>query len=524
VHSLRGLSRCVCGRDDAVLCGISLSPLASPSCWFFQGRALECLSTVGLAAGAERFRDDAVIAMRGIVELLAASSRGSMSAGGQSAVSGDDPVLMYLWEAVRRIARAIGAAAFAPFVPAVVPPLLVAARAETRVTRIKFGQKSDLEAVDAAANGVSGAASEDNDEDDDADDEDFVHAEDGYAAMVKVKVRLGGLAPPHAAASVYRQLPPLASCLQTTALEEKHSAIWALGAVAGFVRGLEHAHFAADILAALLPCLALAGAPFDDIREAAAASVGDCLIAAASALSAIDVLRSASAGVAAAPGSASSVFHSMLTTSLLALAKAAVADDHIELIKTLVTCVSHVMRDSLRRSNFADASAAEAAGCPVLLPLLGQDVLRELTQLMLQVRSLPIRGLPDVTSGPRDDEAMCLQVLLLVSLQVRQASINRRAVRAAEMVVNADDVDEEEAESNKEKDKDEWTLQASPCFRRHAMIIQLLHTIATNCFLLRSTTSRILLVPCCERTGLLTCQYTCPSFILSSWTWRIQTS
>jgi hypothetical protein len=122
------------------------------------------------------------------------------------------------------------------------------------------------------------------------------------------------------------------------------------------------------------------------------------------------------------------MFINMLSTSLIALAKAAVADDHIELIKTLVTCVSHVMRDSLRRSNFADANAAEAAGVPVLLPLLSQDVLREVTQLMLQVR---------------------------------QASINRRAVRAAELVVNADDIDEEEAEAAEEKNKDEWTLQVS---------------------------------------------------------------
>jgi len=113
-----------------------------------KGRALECLSVVGTAVGAERFGPDAVVAMQGIVGLLGASSRGR---SGEPAVSGDDPVLMFLWEAVRRIARVIGSEAFAPFVDAIVPQLLIATRAETRVTKIQFGPKTDLDMVADAA-------------------------------------------------------------------------------------------------------------------------------------------------------------------------------------------------------------------------------------------------------------------------------------------------------------------------------------------------------------------------------------
>jgi hypothetical protein len=127
--------------------------------------------------------------MRGILELLSVSSRNAPSTASgcaaAAAVSGEDPVLMYLWEAVRRIARAIGADAFAPFIPTIIPPLLVAARAETRVTTVRFGPKSDLDSINEAASGGGAPPAADDDE----DDEDFVHAEVGYAAVVKVKVR-----------------------------------------------------------------------------------------------------------------------------------------------------------------------------------------------------------------------------------------------------------------------------------------------------------------------------------------------
>lgn len=365
-----------------------------------KGRALECLSVVGTAVGAERFGPDAVVAMQGIVGLLGASSRGR---SGEPAVSGDDPVLMFLWEAVRRIARVIGSEAFAPFVDAIVPQLLIATRAETRVTKIQFGPKTDLDMVaDAAtdAHATAPVAAADDDEDD--DDDEYTHEDAGHSAVIRVK---------------------------TVALEEKQSAILALGAVASFVRGPAHSHYAGAVLTALLPCLELAGAPFDDIREAAAWAVGGCLSAAASALDFRAVLFAAQTrDGAGAPAAAE--FIRMASATLAALAKAAVADDSIELIKSLVSAVNSTVLDVTRRSSFADGSGgpteADASQGPEFIPLLSSDVLHGVTQLLVQVR---------------------------------QASINRRAVRAAELVVHSDDIDEEEAEAIKKKDEDEWRLQ-----------------------------------------------------------------
>ena len=411
-----------------------------------KGRALECLSVVGAAVGAERFNADAVAALRGIVGLLAASSRGR---DGLTASSGDDPVLSFIWEAVRRIARTIGADRFSPFVDAIVPPLLVAARAETRVTTIHFGPKTDVDsAVNAAVGDVAAV-----DEDEDDDDDDYIHEDAGPSAVVRVK---------------------------TAALEEKQSAILALGAVAGFVRGATHAHYSGAILSALLPCLELAGAPFDDIREAAGGSLCDCLVASASALSTADVLRAADdllrAGRSSiSPGTAlnpsASAYIAMTSTALVALAKAAVADDSFEIIKSLVSCINAVLQESARRSNFADADVAESAGVPQFLSLIPLDVLSGLTQLLVQIR---------------------------------QASINRRAVRAAELVVNADDIDEEEAEAIKKKDDDEWTLQVVmlTLLRAHALFA------TSHSFFFRSCSNTLLKLSglCCVRTAVHTCQ------------------
>lgn len=107
-----------------------------------QGTAMECAALMGEAVGKEAFAADAG---RILDTLLKMQQAGTMKA--------DDPQAKFIIDSIARIAKVVGAAAFAPYVPIVLPPLLAAATREVKhsFTDIDADQVGDS-AVQAQAN------------------------------------------------------------------------------------------------------------------------------------------------------------------------------------------------------------------------------------------------------------------------------------------------------------------------------------------------------------------------------------
>ena len=229
------------------------------------GKALEALSALAMAAGAEAFAVDAPAVMGGVVGLLSTALRSTGQGGARSfVVSGDDPLACYLWDALPRLGTALGAERFAAYAPAVLPPLLAAAAADAEGA----GDDGDDVAADGAATrgtdvgSADAAESDDDDDDEDDDDGQFVtiaHTEDGRAVRVR-----------------------------TTAVEEKGSIIGALICVANLLCGPALAPHAATLAATLTATLRVPGGAFDDVRVRAAGGLDDAFSSAASTLAPSD--------------------------------------------------------------------------------------------------------------------------------------------------------------------------------------------------------------------------------------------
>jgi hypothetical protein len=99
-----------------------------------RGKTLECVSLIGVAVGAEKFRDDALEVMQLIVA--------------EGEVATDDPAVTYLHQACGRICRCLGAE-FAPFLPSLLPGLLRSANLEPDI-RVEddLGSDEDLEGME----------------------------------------------------------------------------------------------------------------------------------------------------------------------------------------------------------------------------------------------------------------------------------------------------------------------------------------------------------------------------------------
>lgn len=82
-----------------------------------RGKAMECVGLIGNAVGHERFSTDALEVMHILMETQ------------QGGLSNDDPQYQYMVQALARICECVGEA-FVPFLPHVIPPLLVSASAE----------------------------------------------------------------------------------------------------------------------------------------------------------------------------------------------------------------------------------------------------------------------------------------------------------------------------------------------------------------------------------------------------------
>ena len=95
-----------------------------------KGKAIECLSSLGVAMGSEAFTADARSLLGAILGLLAATRDAAAVAAAANAPPTDDPVPSYCWDALGRIAAVIGAEAFAPALPEIIPWLLKSAAAD----------------------------------------------------------------------------------------------------------------------------------------------------------------------------------------------------------------------------------------------------------------------------------------------------------------------------------------------------------------------------------------------------------
>jgi ran-binding protein, putative len=99
-----------------------------------RGKAIECLSLVGLAVGKEKFSNDA----SDIMNMLLRTQTG------EEQLADDDPQLSYMISAWARICKILGAQ-FEPYLPFVMPPVLKAASIKIQVALL---DKDELNSVE----------------------------------------------------------------------------------------------------------------------------------------------------------------------------------------------------------------------------------------------------------------------------------------------------------------------------------------------------------------------------------------
>ena len=111
-----------------------------------RGKAMECISLIGVAVGKERFGGDA----KEVMELLIATQTGTLEP--------DDPQVSFLLQACARVCKCLGPD-FTPYLPFVIPPLLESAQIdpELHVTDADdddgAGEEEGMESVTVAIRG-----------------------------------------------------------------------------------------------------------------------------------------------------------------------------------------------------------------------------------------------------------------------------------------------------------------------------------------------------------------------------------
>lgn len=146
-----------------------------------KGKALECLSVLGQAAGKDIFKQDALACLSGVVGILQAlqaekAAKEAAAAGTGTAPvssSADNPIQSYVWDTLGRLAKVLGQDAIAPYLPTILPPLLHAAAANT------------AEVVDADDD--DGDVDEDEDEGEDGGAGGVAHVQKGDGTVIKVR-------------------------------------------------------------------------------------------------------------------------------------------------------------------------------------------------------------------------------------------------------------------------------------------------------------------------------------------------
>ena len=393
-----GLQQILAAPDQASSggsCNDEASALARHS-RLMKGKALECLSVLGGAVGPEKFRGDALAALGGIAGMVAQwqQARAAAAAGQQEGGSGDDPLGGYMWEALGRIAGAIDAADFAPFLPAVMPPLLAAVNEETKTSVVSMGELTSA-AEDKHHLPAAAAA------DDDDSDDGFLQMEGAGGQVVRVR---------------------------TADLEDKLVCTGTLATLMDTLKGRLMAPYAPAVMEGLLKLLRVSGTAFSDLRAMAAATVSDALASAAAVLSAADVAAVAdtiASGLPVSPtsptgaGTPAGAYVSMFSAATHELQACLKDEDEIEALKALLTGLQQAVEQGCKLANFATGTAPGG---------VKGDFLRLLT--------------PDA-----------MQRMTLSLLSTLQAAIQRRAVRKAELTVNAEDADEETHEEAGRKDR-----------------------------------------------------------------------
>ena len=416
-----------------------------------KGKALEALSIVGAAVGHDVFAADAASTMAGLIELMRASTAPlqhsdtpTSSGSGGAHISGDDPVATYLWDAIGRVCVALGAPVFAPYLPHILPSLLSASAAGILTSVITMDADSATGAVTFTR------------PDGETEEEDIRGEYSTLETAGKVSIRV-----------------------KTAALEEKLSLVTALVTLAEVMRGPYCAPYARSLAQTLIELVRTSGTCFDDVRVTAASGLNDAMASCAASVTA-KALREAYAALgapcaaaaaeddaAAAGAAAVGVVHtppavpgdirvlrelqrtasssSASADTLAALEYICIVSEAVETLRAaiseaeqdvpvaqaLLQSLRAVLDDAASASNYAGggADAAAPSGTPKggasRLPLLQPSALRRLTTTLLCVRS---------------------------------TSLQRRAVRAAEVAVGREDMDETALEGIAEKDAEDEGL------------------------------------------------------------------
>lgn len=105
-----------------------------------RGKAMECISLIGLAVGKEKFAPDAVQVM----EVLMAAQ--------QTEMEPDDPQISYMLQAWTRICKCLGRD-FVPYLPYVMPPLLRSAEIQPEVQVADSDELDELEGMETVSIG-----------------------------------------------------------------------------------------------------------------------------------------------------------------------------------------------------------------------------------------------------------------------------------------------------------------------------------------------------------------------------------
>lgn len=410
------------GGDARALRQLTASSLHART---LKGKSLECLSCLGVAVGIEKFRQHAVPALNGIVGIL------TQSGASQAGAAADDPVQSYCWDAVGRFAKLLGADDFAPYVPILAPPLLVAA---SQVGFIKILDESDNDdgedELASDSDSVSIRRGRNGGDDDNEEADDGVEEErtsDGKITQVK-----------------------------TSELEDKQSATDALvNLFHTFPTAPSLVPFSTPFLELILSTLTSPGLRafiFQDLRQSMLVAIEDIFLSLASTLTVQEVesgyasLLSSSTGAQAMPtppSSAPTQYLTMLNTTVSVLDKHLTeakggsstsneeeeGDDGGSYVGVTILAIKNTIENACGRMSFrgeaVPGSVAAAAIAPRdrFLPLLPSSLL----------------------------ESLCSSLL-----QVRQEAVQRRAVRAAERQIagEVDEEEEERIEDREARDKD----------------------------------------------------------------------
>ena len=365
-----------------------------------KGKAIECFSSLGVAMGAEAFTADARSLLGAILGLLAATRDAVAAAAAANAPPADDPVPSYCWDALGRIAAVIGADAFAPALPELIPWLLKSASADPSTVVPENNEGDDDEEVTSGGGGGgdgSGGGGGGNDD---------IEIDEINVGSVRLRVR-------------------------TAELEEKTSAVAALrtlfkvlkpsvegGGGGGGVGGHILSSAAPATLNVLIPILRTEHfTGFDELRAEAARAIPDVFmsLAAGTAINAAGDLQGYAGGLASA---------------LDALASAAAESDAPDMVSTYLEHFSELLLGGTSRASFLGGTPMPAVPC----------------------RGGPSRSFSLFCPLLTEASMNLLTRSILIAFN---HSIQRRAVRAAEAKINDGEVDaevKEAAESAEEED------------------------------------------------------------------------